>query len=1102
MSRRRSFLSGALLALIAGLVMVPGALEAQGTGTITGTVRSASTAQALSSAQVYIVGTQIGTLTDEGGKYTLNNVPAGEHQVRVRLIGYSVQSKTVTVSSGQSATLNFELGQKAIELSQIVVTGTGSAGVERKRLGNTIATINTSQLQDAPTQSVDEVLAGREPGVQILPSSGLAGEGSKIRIRGTASVTQSNEPVVYIDGVRYTSSGGDFSGFASAGDYGVGAISPLDQIDPNSIERVEILKGAAAATLYGTEASNGVIQIFTKSGNSGAPSWNFEVDGGAEIMPTNRLTPHAGFVCAADPNGNAAEQACGNLSGLSEAAQIAQIQKRWGVTVQPYQVFQEKMLASARETGRIFNGAGQVSGGSEDVTYFLAGRYHYNNGIYGFGKIPDAFRGPPGHQSDDRNEQVNATLSLNIFPADKLRVQTHTYYANTDQSAPQTANNIFGTWSDLMDSHPELATCPASGPCNGLTSTNYFGTPTFSTVHEAAQITDHLSVDHFGGNAQVSYTPTETVTLNGTIGADIIDNVNNDMFPFGWNVDGFNQTFYVTGLRDAFTNTTTTITGELRGTWDWQINPDFSSSFTAGGQGLFNSASDRGGDARDFPGPGLYNITAGSEQYTYENFSQNLNAGFFAQDQFGLYNFAYVTAGFRGDANSAFGDNFSVVIYPKVSASLVFSDLPSWNSTLLSTFRVRGALGTSGLQPGDFDKFRTFSSLPGPAGSGLTSDNIGNSDLKPEKTTELEAGFEAGLFQDRVSVDMTGWHRTVNDMLVNKQFAPSGGFQNQQVVNIGQLKSKGIDLKLNWAALQKDKVSINLFANGAYLQQTVTDLGGAAPQKVGGSYSRPRNFVIQGYAPGAFFGAQLQNVAIPLDAGTMGVGAACSQPSQADALAFFSQPRNPDDFEVLPKACGTSDVLLQPLGKPFPNWQGSFGLDVTLLSHFQLHSQWEYKVGDYSVQDLSGQFRKSNAIIGRNTPGSARTNAIMEDPSSTAQERLDAAIEWAKNYRSLNPMAGLNAVYKANYLRWRELSLAYNFPEDIAHKLHMSNLSLIGRVRNLALTVNNQYPGISPELNETGQCVSGSVNCNFAIGEEAWRMPIPQRFTLAVRAGF
>jgi hypothetical protein len=462
-----------------------------------------------------------------------------------------------------------------------------------------------------------------------------------------------------------------------------------------------------------------------------------------------------------------------------------------------------------------------------------------------------------------------------------------------------------------------------------------------------------------------------------------------------------------------------------------------------------------------------------------------------------------VTAGFRGDANSAFGDNFSIVIYPKVSASLVFSDLPSWNSTLLSTFRVRGALGTSGLQPGDFDKFRTFEALPSTVGSGVQTDNLGNPDLKPEKTTEIEAGFEAGLFQDRVSLDITGWHRTVNDLLVNKQFPPSGGFLNQQVENIGQMKSKGIDAKINWQAYQSDKISLALFANGAYLQQKITDLGGAAPQKVGGSYPRPRNFIKQGYAPGAFFGAKLDpNAAIPLDAGTMGVGSACTAPSQADALSYFSQPRDPSEFEVLTIACGSSDYLLQPLGKPFPNWQGSFGVDLTLLQHFQLHSLWEYKIGDYFVQDLSGQFRRSNPIIGRNTLGSAQVTAIMEDPSSTAQQRLDAALEWARNYRSLNPMSGLNAVYKANYLRWRELSLAYNFPDEIAHKLHMASLSLIGRARNMALTVDNAYPGLSPELNETGQCVSGSVNCNFTIGQEGWRMPIPRRFTIAVRAGF
>lgn len=1097
--RLREFLSAAAalaFLMVAGTV----GLDAQQTGAVQVTVQAANTMQPLRGAQVRIAGTRIGGLTDAEGRVRLTGVPTGEQEVEAQLIGYGIRSSTVTVQAGQTASVSFDLTRRAVELEEIVVTGTGTAGIQKKRLGNTIATINSSDLVDAPTDNVDEVLAGREPGVQVLPSSGLAGEGSKIRIRGTASVTQSSEPIVYIDGVRFTRGGGSFSAieqFGSAGDFGVGSISPLNQIDPNTIERVEVLKGAAAATLYGTEASNGVIQIFTKSGQSGTPRWSFQASGGIESMPTNRLTPHAGFVC--DPDAN---PACGNLSSLSLEEQTENIEQRWGVSVEPYEVFERQMLADVGETGRIANVAGQVSGGSDDVTYFMAGRYHFNNGIYGFGDISDDFRGPEGQRSDDRNEQVNGTLSLNIFPAERLRVQSHAYYANTEQQTPQTANNILGVWSQMLNSRPELATCPESGPCTGLTSTNFWGTPAFATIHEAAQVTNGLTVDHFGGNAQISYQPAETVELTGTVGADIIDNNNFVNFPFGWNVDGFNQSFSVTGERNAFANTVTTITSELRGTWDWQINPDVSSSFTAGGQGFFTSSTVRGGQALDFPGPGIRNIFAGSSQFTFEDFQQNLNAGFFVQDQVGLHEFAYVTAGVRGDANSAFGDNFSVVFYPKLSTSLVFSDLEGWDSDLVSTFRVRGALGTSGLQPGDFDQFRTFAPLPGPAGTGFEPDNIGNPDLKPEKTTEIEAGFEAGLFQDLVSIEASGWHRTVNDMLVNVQFPPSGGFLNRQVQNIGELESKGVDLKVSWQALDKEDVALNVFANGAYLQQEVTDLGGAAPQKVGGTYIRPRQFIIEGMAPGAFLGAKLQDVPIPLDAGAMGVGSACTAPSEADALSYFSQPRNPSEFEVLPINCGTTDMLLTPLGKPWPNWQGAFGVDVTLFARFQLHSMWEYKTGDYSVQDLSGQFRRSHPTIGRATPGSAEVNAVMQNPASSAEQRLDAALEWAQNYRSLQPMAGLNGIFPADYLRWRELSLSYEVPRSIARTLRMSTLSLVGRARNLALMVNGDYPGISPELNETGQCVANDVDCNLNVGQEGWRMPIPRRFTVAVRATF
>ena len=240
----------------------------QGAGAvITGTVVDASTQRPLPSVQVLVLGTRVGALTDAAGRYRVTAERAGSVRVQARFSGYGAVVKAITLQPDETAGLDFGLQQSAISVSDVVVTGTGGA-VEERKLGNTVARIDTKDLEVAPIQSPTEVLQGRVPGVAALPSSGLTGEGARIRIRGNASLTQSNEAIVYIDGIR-ADNGGGFGDFVGTG--GGGRPSRLDDLDPESIDRIEILKGAAAATLFGTEASAGVIQVFTKPGEAGPP---------------------------------------------------------------------------------------------------------------------------------------------------------------------------------------------------------------------------------------------------------------------------------------------------------------------------------------------------------------------------------------------------------------------------------------------------------------------------------------------------------------------------------------------------------------------------------------------------------------------------------------------------------------------------------------------------------------------------------------------------------------------------------------------------------------------------------------------------------------
>ena len=273
--------SGALAALlVVSLVGVAARADAQGgTGTIRGKVTNAA-GQPLPNAQVFVVGTPTGAQTGADGGYTIGRVAAGTVTVRARLIGYEASERSVVVADGAVAAADFRLTPSAVSLDQVVVTGT--AGSARKReVGNSIGQVSVASLPEVPT-NVSNLLAGRVAGVNISGGLGNAGSGSAIRLRGATSMALSNQPLIYVDGVRTRSDeyprNGIFQGATQRGANAYG--SPLNDINPDDIERIEVVKGAAATTLFGTDAAAGVIQIFTKRGSQGAPKWTTQLNSG------------------------------------------------------------------------------------------------------------------------------------------------------------------------------------------------------------------------------------------------------------------------------------------------------------------------------------------------------------------------------------------------------------------------------------------------------------------------------------------------------------------------------------------------------------------------------------------------------------------------------------------------------------------------------------------------------------------------------------------------------------------------------------------------------------------------------------------------------
>ena len=256
------------------VMLLPCALAAQDqAGAIAGRVIDRDTQQPIPSAQVVIVGTQVGALTDDRGEYRLTRVTPGARQVRALRLGYQSATQAVTVVAGQTATVDFALGNAAVNLDQVVITATGET--QRKRESGAItSTIAVDALDLAPITNFSQVLTGRAPGVAVQLTSGTLGSGTRIRIRGTNSISLANDPLLIIDGVRVNNTVA--SGIA------VGGMLPsrLDDLNPDEIENIEVIKGPAAAALYGPAAANGVIQVTTKRGRPGKTRFSLYTEQG------------------------------------------------------------------------------------------------------------------------------------------------------------------------------------------------------------------------------------------------------------------------------------------------------------------------------------------------------------------------------------------------------------------------------------------------------------------------------------------------------------------------------------------------------------------------------------------------------------------------------------------------------------------------------------------------------------------------------------------------------------------------------------------------------------------------------------------------------
>jgi len=765
--------------LVLALFITTGA-PAQQTGAVSGTVTEAGTQQPVADAQVFIQGTDIGTLTDGQGQYTIRGVPAGPQTVVVQHIGHARATRQVEVETGQAATADFQLATDAVQMEQLVVTGAGVTQ-QKKQLGQTVATVNTEDLADVPKTDVQGLLQGRVAGLSLTGQAGEAGSSGQIRLRGTVSLSQRQSPLLYVDGVRVHNKQDRFQSVVS---------STINDINPENIKRIEVLKGAAAATLYGTEASAGVIQIYTKRGANTDPRWSLKTTQQLYQMPgEGQLIP---------------DRIPDNVVYNSETGQLE--------SIEPEEAF---LRNGHRQEYHL-----SVRGGSNDAQYF--GSVWYN----------DEKSALPVNAN--RNSGARLGLDFQNLLGGGLGIQSSVEYIDNKLQVPSPPWGLLGEatlasplavsedrpYGGLFHSVPgALATENTQERDRLLTSVQL-------TQQWTPNLTSRATVGYNSSLQTEIRFAEKGRTLNWPTGLREVGQENGRLITLdvstAWEArfsESLSSSFTV-GAQSFWENTREDVSGVQ--------------DFPAPGLKTLRGASS------------VYLV----DEFEVET----INAGIFGQEQIGLNDRLFLTLGVRLDGSSAFGEAFDVQPYPKAGLSWVVSDEPFWESEVINHLRLRAAYGTSGLQPGAYDALRTWRAISAinnqPA---LQPQSIGNVDLKPERSVERELGAEIGLLNDRISLDVTYFWQTTEDAILERRLPASQGFIEPQFVNIGELGSKGLESSLTASLVQSPSLDWSVDASFGIKDSEVKELADIAAFRVSND-TRVWNFVKEGYQPGAVIG--------------------------------------------------------------------------------------------------------------------------------------------------------------------------------------------------------------------------------------------------------
>lgn len=754
-----------------------------------GTVKNSLTGQAIAGATVSVVSKNKSVQTATDGTFNLRLPNSANLVIRISYMGYKTQDIPLTAASLED-TLEIKLEQDLFGLDEVVVTGQG-LDINKRRLSTNVTSISGTELEKVPATRFDQLLQSKLPNAQIRLTSGQSGATSLIRARGVVSAFMNSTPVIYIDGVRMDNlnTASTIGGGSAQG----AGVSALADIPIDNIERVEYVNGGAATTLYGSDAANGVIQIFTKKGGADRTSVSVEATIGAERATTDFLHFKRTKELLFEPG-----------------------------------VFQRYNVA--------------VNGKSGKVGYSVTSAYLNSSGVQIF--------------KQNQNKRFDLRSGFKAELHEKVTYESSFSFVNNSYKRTRNGNQggYTGLWYAESGASAVTGPNPRFNPrIDELSEEDFAKMKEY--VHTAERLQDNeIVVNRFQTAQTFQYRPMQNLNVKAVGGIDyrVVRNQTIQTNEYLTHTTGNLSTDR--GSIDNGERKYWGLTLELNAQHKAEIG-DFSAVTTLGGQ-LFRNEDRQisyiGTNVRD----GARTIQNAILTSSNNLVEEVVNYGVYLQTNLGWRNKMFLDLGLRGDGNSAFGRDIGIQYYPKIGLSYVPSSEYWWkeNLSFLPSAKLRGNYGVAGNFPPPFLNLRTVN-FDGYLGGQAASFGLPGVDLRPEKTTTFEVGLDLGVWQDRLTFSAGFYRAVTNDALFSVPAAPSTG-EGEALRNVGKILNRGLEFSTQIMAIQKEKTSLKFNFALNTLYNKVLSSNGAAPFNIAGFSERTVQTVVEeGYSIGFIRGA-------------------------------------------------------------------------------------------------------------------------------------------------------------------------------------------------------------------------------------------------------